>query len=261
MSVKLIKQTINNSYFQFNAFCFIPSTDEGASKMRSEWALFTHGYTASKSDCIPWAQRLSEMGHPVCIFDLPGHHLGSLNEVKDFEDFKEHAHECFIDAFNLLKEQLPTDLVCSSIILGGHSLGALLSLKALELDFFEVYQPMAIGVGLGISQHKDIHLFNTAFYKNTLAIRRQLVCTELDSDNIFPWISEEKLNLDIRQKRVHLITGSDDVVVGEGGMDALAFNLNGLGNHVTTSEPKKLAHHEPSLASSHIVSFLRKELD
>lgn len=261
MSVQLAKKTINNSYFTFNAFCFIPSSSKEAPALRSECAIFTHGYTASKSDCIPWAQRLSEMGIPVCIFDLPGHHLGSINEVKDFEDFKESAHECFIDAFNFLKETLGQDFDCDSVILGGHSLGALLSLKALDLDFFDDYKTMAIGVGLGISQHKDLHLFNSAFYKNTLNIRRQLVCEQLDSDNVFPWISEEKLELDIRQKRIHLITGADDVVVGEGGMDALAFNLNGLGNHVTTNEPKKLAHHEPSLASSHIVSFLRKELD
>lgn len=257
MSVKIIKRTLNNDYFQFNAFAFIPSNDQEAPPIRDEWALFTHGYTASKSDCLSWAQRLSEAGIPVCLFDLPGHHLGSLNEVASFKDFKNHSIECFIDAFNFLKDlEFPK---CERVILGGHSLGALLSIKASNLNFFKDLNPIAIGVGLGISQHKTQHLFETSFYQKTLNIRRQLVDKKIDSDLVFPWINEEKNNISISGVRIHLITGQDDVVVGTGGMKALAEKLEDL-NNVSTFEPKKLPHHEPGLASSQIISFLKKEL-
>jgi hypothetical protein len=257
MSVKIVKQTLKNKYFKFNAFCFIPSKDVDAPAIRKEWALFTHGYTANKMDCLNWAQRLSEAGIPCCIFDLPGHHTGSLNDINSFEDFRDHSTECFIDAYNFLKSLLETD--CERLILGGHSLGALLSLKALNLPEFDSYNPLAIGVGLGISQHKSLHLFETSFYERTLNIRRQLVDENIDSDLVFPWIKEEKLNLKIEGKRIHLICGLDDVVVGEGGMEALAFDLREY-NEVTTFEPKRLPHHEPSIAASQIYSFIKKEL-
>lgn len=257
MSVQIIKKTLNNNYFTFNAFAFIPADGPSAPPVRSEWALFTHGYTASKSDCINWAQRLSESGIPCCIFDLPGHHLGGLNSIPSFEVFRDKSTECFIDAFKFLQELTESD--CERLILGGHSLGALLSLKALELEMFASYNPLAIGVGLGISQHTTQHLFESSFYQKTLNIRRQLVDKNIDSDLIFPWIKEEKLNLDLKDKRIHLITGQDDVVVGEGGMQALAFNLN-INNDVSTFEPRKLPHHEPSMAASQIFSFLKKEL-
>lgn len=255
MSVKLIKKTISNKYFSFNSIAFIPSE---SSDKRSEWALFTHGYTASKSDCLSWAQRLSESGIPSVIFDLPGHHLGSLNEVSSFDEFKDHSHECFIDAFNFLKDN--TNEPCNKLILGGHSLGALLAIKALELDYFNAFTKIAIGVGIGIGQHKTVHLFESSFYEKTLNIRRQLVDSNIDSDLVFPWIKEQKLLIDVSQQRIHLITGADDVVVGEGGMEAFRFNLEAQGNLVSFSEPKKLPHHEPSMAATHIYSFLKKEL-
>jgi pimeloyl-ACP methyl ester carboxylesterase len=257
MSVKIIKKTLNNDYFQFNAFAFMPSHDQDAPPVRNEWAIFTHGYTASKSDCLSWAQRLSEAGIPVCLFDLPGHHLGSLNNVNSFDEFKNHSVECFIDAYKFLQKlEAPK---CNRVILGGHSLGALLSIKASNLDYFRDLNPLAIGIGLGISQHKTQHLFETSFYQKTLNIRRQLVDESIDSDFVFPWINEEKNNISISGVRIHLITGQDDVVVGTGGMEALAERLKN-DNNVTTFEPKKLPHHEPGLASSQIISFLKKEL-
>jgi len=255
MSVKIIKKTIETQDFSFNAMVFIPSTDV---TQRSEWALFTHGYTASKSDCISWAQRLSEIGIPTCIFDLPGHHLGSYNEVKSFEVFKEKSHLCFLDAYHLLKDHI--NGICETIILGGHSLGALLSIKALEINEFDHFKKIAIAVGLGISQHANVHLFESSFYEKTLNIRRQLVDPNIDSDLIFPWIKEEKLNLSVSNERIHLITGEDDVVVGFGGMEALQEVLEAHSNTVTTYTPRKLPHHEPSSASTQIYSFLKKEL-
>ncbi|MAX66930.1 MAG: hypothetical protein CME66_08335 [Halobacteriovoraceae bacterium] len=255
MSVKLIKKTLSNKFFSFNAIAFIPSQE---TQILSQWAVFTHGYTASKSDCINWAQRLSDIGVPVCIFDLPGHHLGSFNKVASFEVFKDHAHECFSDAYHFLQENLESE--CKKLILGGHSLGALLSLKALDLANFTTLEPLAIGVGIGIGQHKTTHLFETSFYEKTLNIRRQLVDENLDSDLVFPWIKDEKLSLDITQKHIHLITGKDDVVVGEGGMEALRFNLEAQGNIVTINEPNKLPHHEPSMAATYIYNYVKKEV-
>ncbi|MAZ47575.1 MAG: hypothetical protein CME65_03375 [Halobacteriovoraceae bacterium] len=250
-TVKLYKKTLTNEFFNFNAIAFIPPEPIKTT------AVFTHGYTASKTDCVNWAQRLSDANIPTIIFDLPGHHLGSFNSVASFEVFKSHSYKCFLTAFNYLHELSPG---AERLVLGGHSLGALLSVFALDIPEFQNLNPLAIGVGLGIGQHKTAHLFETSFYEKTLNIRRQLVDEKIDSDLVFPWIKEAKLSLDQTGRRIHLITGQDDVVVGEGGMEALAFQLSSNGNEVTTAEPRKLPHHEPAAAATHIYNFLKKEL-
>lgn len=255
MSLKILKKTITNNYFTFNAMFFLPTEQSGS---YTNWAIFTHGYTASKSDCINWAQRIAEINIPTVIFDLPGHHLGSYNSVSTFDDFKNHAHECFIDAYHLLKEYLPD--ACAQLILGGHSLGALLAIKALELKEFKNTTKLAIAVGIGIGHHKTVHLFESSFYEKTLMVRRQLVDENLDSDIVFPWIKDEKFNLDIRGERIHFITGLDDIVVGEGGTQTLVDKLNELENTVSYTYPRKLPHHEPSKAATYIYNFLKNEL-
>lgn len=263
MSVKLIKKTLENSYFCVNSMVFLPSKNSSEPMQKDSWALFTHGYTASKRDCLPWAQRLAEAGIPSVIFDLPGHYLGSFNECESFDDFVNHAHEIFTEAFEYLKASLSAegyDSKCSRVILGGHSLGALLAVKALELEAFQNIERIGIGVGLGIGQHKTAHLFETSFYEKTLNIRRQLVSPAIDSDRIFSWIKQQKLDANVKGQRIHLITGQDDVVVGAGGMEAQEFSLKELGNIVTTHNPRKLPHHEPIMAATHIHSFLKKEL-
>lgn len=252
MPVKLHKQTLQNEHFQFNAIAFVPENPA------TQIALFTHGYTASKADCLNWAQRLSDANITSVIFDLPGHHLGSYNEIPSLQVFKDHAHECFETSFSFLKTFVPNP---ETIILGGHSLGALLAVHALELPCFENLQKLAVCIGLGISQHTKTHLFETSFYEKTLNIRRQLVDEKIDSDAVFSWIKEDKLNIQVKNQRIHMITGLDDVVVGEGGMEAMAFHLKSLNNNVTTLEPKKLSHHEPALAASHIYAFIKKELN
>lgn len=251
MSLKIEFETLSNDYFTFNCASFIP-----AIKPKS-LAIFTHGYTASKADNISWAQRLGEQGIACIIFDLPGHFLGSINKVNSFDEFTQYAHTCFIDAYKHMCKKLKQDTF-EHIIIGGHSLGALLSLKALELDEFDEEHVTAIGIGLGLSQNQKNHLFESSFYQNTLNVRRQLVHENIDSDLIFPWIKDEKIGFNISHKKIHLITGEDDIVVGPGGMDALAFMLENLNNEVTTHEPKKLAHHEPSKAATHIYSYLKK---
>lgn len=263
VSVKLFKKTLSNQYFSFDAIAMLPSKDQYP-ELKPQWGIFTHGYTASKADCLSWAQRLADNGAPAVFFDLPGHFLGSFKEVNSFEDFKEHVEECFIDAYQFLEECLTTTSFNSTptqVILGGHSLGAMLSLKALNLPFFDSKKCLAICVGLGISQSNDTHLFESSFYQKTLNIRRQLVSPAIDSDLIFPWIKDEKVNVNLKSKRIHLITGQDDLVVGKGGMQALEKNLEELDNIVTSQEPKRLPHHEPSMAASYINAFLRKELN
>lgn len=252
MDTKINFKTLSNSYFNFNAISFIPKAAHDSKVI----AIFSHGYTACKNDNFSWAQRLSESGIPCIIFDLPGHFLGGSHEVNSFEEFRDYAHTCFLTA----KDELCNAIGFSptKVVIGGHSLGALLCLKALELS--EFHDAIAIGVGLGVSQHKETHLFESSFYQKTLDIRRQLVSSEIDSDLIFPWIKDEKISFDLKDKRIHLITGADDVVVGQGGMEAMVFMLENLGNYVTSSEPKKLPHHDPALASSHIFHFLKKEL-
>lgn len=262
VSIKLVKKTLSNKYFSFDAIAMLPSKDEYPD-IKGQWGLFTHGYTASKTDCLPWAQRVADNGAPAVFFDLPGHYLGGFHEVQSFEEFKSHVEECFIDAYQFLDSALKSNgyqSQCEKVILGGHSLGAMLSLKALKLPFFSDKETLAICVGLGISQSTDTHLFESAFYQKTLNIRRQLVSSAIDSDIIFPWIKDEKVNVDLTGKRIHLITGQDDLVVGSGGMAALETTLIELGNEVSSNEPKKLPHHEPTMAASHVNAFLRKEL-
>lgn len=256
MSVKIITKTITNEYFTYNAMSFL-ADEESKNTSTNTFAVFSHGYTASKSDLINWATRLSGAGIHVCIFDLPGHHLGSYNEVRSFEEFTDHAQDCFIDAFNLLVEQAGSP--CKRLVLGGHSLGALLAIKALDAPEFASYSPLGVGVGLGISQHATTHLFESSFYQKTLNIRRQLVHKSIDSMEMFTWIKEEKLQLSLTGQRIHLITGKDDIVVEAGGMHELGDLLESRGNTVSRNEPNRLPHNNPELAGSHIFSFLKKE--
>lgn len=258
MSVKIVKKTLENNQFQFNSMAFIcPPKSE--SPFHMVCAIFTHGYTASKSDCIAWASRLSEAGINSVIFDLPGHHLGSYNEIPSFEHFTKNAHKCFLDAYQFLVSEL--DYEPETLIIGGHSLGALLSLEALSISEFQNKNLLGICVGYGLNPDEKTHVFDTPIYQKTINIRRQLVDSSIDSDLIFPWIKQYKESIEVNDKRIHLITGEDDVVVGKGGMQYLADVLTGKQNTVTMSEPKRLPHNEPSLAASHIFSFIKKELN
>lgn len=252
MALKLIKKTLNINPFKFNLIHFIPD------QKPHSYAIFTHGYTASKGDCLPWANRLSDNGFACSIFDLPGHHLGSYNSVSSFEDFTGNTHTLFAHVLSDLKEH--TETTTDRLILGGHSLGALLSLKALNLPDLQNYDLYAIAVGLGQNLNVSTHLFNTSFYEKTLNLRNQLVDECLHHEKMFPWIKQEKENLELKDKKIHLITGQDDVVVGKDGMKTFGERLAKT-NTVTMNEPVKLPHHEPTLASPHIYSFIKKELN
>lgn len=262
MSSKVIPLELSLPWFQVNAFAFIPSVDEGK-QVKSEWAFFSHGYTSHKGDCLNWATRLVESGVPCLIFDQPGHYLGSFHELNRWEDFRDHAHELFGEAFTRLQGLMDMHLagqfpVPRNIILGGHSLGAFTSIRALELPIFQNYQRVAVAVGIGIGQRQATHLFETAFYEKTLSLRRQLVSPQLDSKVVFGWLKSEKENLAISGERIHLITGEDDVVVGGGGLEAFIEVLERNGNSVTFDRPKRLPHHEPGAATPHLYSFLKE---
>ncbi len=260
MSSKVVCTELSLPWFQVNALAFIPSIDK---QIKSQWALFSHGYTSHKGDCLNWAARLVEIGVPCMIFDQPGHYLGSFHEVSSFEDFTQHVHELFGEAFGRLQNLLDQHLgfgqfpAPTTVILGGHSLGAYTSIRALELPAFQNYKRLAIGIGIGIGQRQATHLFETAFYEKTLSIRRQLVSPALDSKAVFSWLKTSKENMTISNERIHLITGEDDVVVGNGGMEALLEVLEKNGNVVTWEKPKRLPHHEPGAATAHIYSFLK----
>jgi alpha-beta hydrolase superfamily lysophospholipase len=261
MSAKVICLELSLPWFQVNALAFIPAPDKGP--LKSEWALFSHGYTSHKGDCLNWATRLVESGVPCLIFDQPGHYLGSFHEVNSFEDFKDHAHELFGEAYNRLSGLLEQHLgfgqfpANTAVILGGHSLGAYTSIKALELSQFASIQRLAVAVGIGIGQRQATHLFETAFYEKTLSIRRQLVSPNLDSKEVFAWLKDAKENIILSNQRIHMITGEDDIVVGNLGMEVFKEILEKQGNAVTTEKPKRLPHHEPGAATAHIYSFLK----
>ena len=259
MNVTLYKTQLTLPYFTVNALAFIPSDSD-----KSARAVFSHGYTSNKVDCLPWAVRLSESGVPTIIFDWPGHYLGSFNEAESFSDFTAHAHELFGEAWNRLNDLIPVSSLASptTAILGGHSLGALMSIKALELAQFKNLQTLSVAVGFGLNPTLSTatHVFETSFYQKTLSIRRQLVSLVLDPDVTFPWIKDEKMRLSPKGKRIHLITGADDLVVGAGGMEDMRRHFAELENNVTAFEPTKLPHHEPSSAGPHLFAFLKQEL-
>lgn len=269
-AMKIIKTTLNYLDQKTNALIFLPAVknDDGVtSDIQPTVAIFTHGYTSDKSSIINWPIRLTEAGVACILFDLPGHYLGNFSEVEDFEYFKNHAHELFLNAFLELKKKFIEELPLHEhllnenqlkLVLGGHSLGAMLSLKALMLPEFKKYEKLSISVGLGMAPLNVVHIFDTPFYKATLKIREQLVSPALNPENIFPWIKEEKKVFDVHNQRIHLITGVDDMVVGEDGMERFTESLVLKNNTVTIEKPTKLPHHEPQLAAAHVKKYLKK---
>lgn len=243
---------------------FIPDVTED---VKPVFVVLTHGYTADKSSIINWPIRLAEVGVNCALFDIPGHYQGNYSEVSDFGHFKAHAHELFYEAFKGLvatfRDEFPlndhfTEAGTMKLVLGGHSLGAMLSLKAIEMNEFKDYEKRAIGVGLGMAPKDVVHLFDTPFYKSTLKVREQLVSPELKPDNVFPWIKEEKEKIQISNQDIHLISGDDDLVVGSDGMERFMESLVGKNNRVTIERPTKLPHHEPQFAASHVKKYLKK---
>lgn len=237
-----------------NALAFIPSDEK---RISNRAALFTHGFTSHKASIFNWPLRLAEEGIPCLLFDLPGHYLGTFCDVDDFSSFKENAPRMFESALLKLKEVAAIGEV-DQLALGGHSLGALLALKACELpEFSSIADVTTIAVGFGLPPQGVTHVFKTPFYKSTLLVRAQLVSPALDPDVVFPWIKEEKENLNLSHQSLYFLTGQDDMVVGKDGTQRLATMMEEQGNDVTLEMPAKLPHHLPEGAAPHIKKFLR----
>lgn len=265
--MKLLKTTLPYLDQKTNAFVFLPEVGDESESVQATFALIAHGYTSDKTSVMNWAIRLAEVGVSCIVFDLPGHYQGNFSEVVSFEHFKNHAHELFIEASHSLKkffvEEFPLcehmwEVNNARLVFAGHSLGAMLSLKAIMLPEFSEYEKRAVCVGLGMAPVGVVHLFDTPFYKSTLRVREQLVSPALKPDNIFPWIKEEKQQLKISGQTIHLITGEDDLVVGNDGTERFRESLLQKNNTVTMEKPTKLPHHEPNLAASHVKKYLKK---
>lgn len=259
MGIEVFKTNLIVNEFNVQALGFLP---EGIkTKQPKSLGIFAHGYTSHKGSLLTWASRLVEEGMPAMIFDLPGHYLGGFSEVPSFQYFQQHAHKIFFEAYLNLLEACEVKKV-NHVVLGGHSMGALLALKALALEEFaqlKSSEVRAICVGLGLLAEGKTHLFDSTFYKSTLNLRSQLVSPELRPEVLFPWIRAEKQNINVRDHKVHLITGEDDIVVGEKGTERIADVLKQNGNLVSLDMPSKLPHHLPEQAASFIKKYLKKE--
>jgi hypothetical protein len=264
MSIKIIKTKISYLEQLVNALIFLPSPKKAPSKTIG---IFTHGYTSHKASILSWCTRMAEEGVSSILFDQPGHYLGSYNEVSSFEEYKLEVPKLFNTAKDHLLETIETEdqalyeLFSNDdykLVLGGHSLGALMSLISLENDEFDKYDLRCICVGLGMPPEGVTHIFDTPFYKSTLDVRRQLVSSAISPEVIFPWIKERKENLSLNNRRIHFITGADDVVVGKEGSEIMVDHLSAT-NTVTLDRPNKIPHHMPELAAPHIKKFLKDE--
>lgn len=253
MATKVYQENIIFHNFKCNALSFAPDDD----KKKPAFALLAHGYTSHKDSILSWGSRLADEGIPSIILDLPGHYLGSFNEVALFEDFKLHAHEVFLAGLKNLKTRTSIEENNLAII-GGHSLGAMLALQAVQLPEFSAYKRLSIGVGLGMAPKDRVHVFDSAFYEKTMNIRAQLVSPAISPDKVFPWIKEEKQKLSIENEEILLITGQDDIVVGKEGARNLKAALEEKRCIVHLEEPKSLPHHFPDRAAPHIWAHLKK---
>jgi hypothetical protein len=266
MSVSLKKEILNCRGWKTNAILFLPDPSR---EIKGSLGVFAHGYTAHKGDLLTWASRLSEEGMANIIFDIPGHYMGSYNDVDSFDDFKMYSPELFEEAFKLLITEFKATYPLYEhylsfdglqVVLGGHSLGGLLSLKASKLDLFKKYsKKVLIGVGLGMGIEKGEHVFQSSFFKSTINLRGQLVSPELSPDNMFPWIKEEKEVLELEGQDICLLVGDDDIVVPKDGAERMKSKLEKQGNRVDVMRPKKLSHHQPELAASYIKKILKEK--
>ncbi len=245
--------------YSVHGLIFLP---EPGQKRIPTLMLATHGLTAHKASLLNWSLRLGEAGVASILFDLPGHYLGGWSEVPSFDWFCEYAHQLYGEAFRQLTRECQGqgNDGPARIVLAGHSLGGLLALKALELEDFKTCpERHALAVGFGLAKPGAPHLFDTPFYQKTFQQRAQLISPLLDPQKILFWIREQKEGLKLQGKKIHLLSGHDDIVANEQGVGRMAELLQKLGNQVSIEHPKKLPHHAPELAAPHIKSWFDRQ--
>ena len=244
MSFYVDKIFLKTDHLCVDAFVFEPqdAKDEIIS-------IFTHGYTSHKGSILTWAQKMMELGIPCVLFDLPGHKLGGNSKVPNLEVFTNETPRLFLQAKKLFPQSYKA-------VVGGHSLGALMALKYSSVADIKA----VIGVGLGLDLDRENHIFESEFFKETMTLRSQLVSNEIPPKKIFPWISSEKSSLKVDNKRIHLITGQDDLVVGRSAGTQNIINILDAKNTVTSDFPKSLPHHQPERAGVFIKKFFQTSI-
>ena len=234
-NIETIKLETKN--LKTNALLFNP-----VHPVTTKCSIFTHGYTSHKGSILTWAQKMMDLSIPCVIFDLPGHLLGSFENLDSLDHFQKEAPLLFMEAYSIIKSRLSTR---PAPIIGGHSLGALLALQASKLE--ENFQHL-VCVGLGRIPKEKVHLFNTPFFKDTMHLRSQLVSPVLHPDVVLPWISDQKHTEITKDKSIILIGGKDDIVIGgEDGLKEMAGHLEKF-NSTRTELIPKLPHHLPENA-------------
>ncbi len=242
--MRILKKIISWSHGETNAFCFLPE------KKGEFVAIFSHGYTSHKDALLPWAIKLSKAGIPTILFDLPGHYLGTFSEVMEFKDFSKDIHNIFSQSANAFSKELGNS---SNFILGGHSLGALLALKAAS----SLNSKLIVCVAHGMSQPGETLVWDSPFFKETLEIREQLVSPALRPSNMFPWIQQEQQKLIIKDQTILLISGKDDAIVSEKRVMDLKEHLEKMNNNVILEIANKLPHNHPEMASTIIKKVIK----
>jgi len=247
MNYTIERQILDLNHFAVNSLLFIPKPEI---KINC-YAIFTHGYTGHKGDILTWGQRLADCGITVLLFDLPGHFLGSFNDVPSFTDFKVNAYKLFDKAITYFNIQQNDKL-----IIGGHSLGAFLALQSLNYNCFNQYQTICICVGLGIQQQaKSLSEHNSIFH-NMLKERSNLISKNLAPQKMFTWFYDRINSLSIYNQKIFLISGTNDFLIQENHISNLQNTLS-INNQVTVIRPDNLPHHCPDRAVIHIRKLLK----
>lgn len=230
-------------------------------------AIFTHGYTSHKGSLLLWGKRLTEEGCAVILFDLPGHYLGGHHPIEEFSHFSEKAHTLFIEHFLIWRQRAierwnlsesDLDPYRLSLILGGHSLGALLAVKAMALSEFKAFEKKAFCVGLGI----ESDALSSPFYAGTLNFRAELISPCLRPATMLPWVKKEKSALHLlgalSGEKIFLITGEDDFIAPPEAAKKLEAKLTTLGCKVTLAIFPHLPHDTPERATPHLAQLIKK---
>ena len=115
-------------------------------------------------------------------------------------------------------------------------------------------------VGFGLDHPSKPHLFETPLFQETLHLRSQLVSPSIRHEILFPWLKEQKLNLNISNQNIFLLAGRNDIVIGgEEGLNRIKEKLEET-NNISIEVPKNLAHHEPENAGIFLKKFIQQNV-